>query len=84
LQTYAATDFIERINRGWAQGQTVYEALFRHAGRDIPLRIAEDGSLIRDQVNELYLSQLGSLPTTAIGVGQAPAWQRGVGTSVNP
>jgi hypothetical protein len=81
VQNYAGGDFIEKIERGVARGQTVYEASFRHAGEEVPLRVAENGSLINDRVNESFLAQLGSRP---IAVGQAPAWQSQSGTGYAP
>ncbi len=77
LQTYARSDFIERIDKGVSQGQTVYEALFRHGADEVPLRIADNGSLINDRVNDWFLAQVGA---TTIPVGQAPIFQSGTGS----
>ena len=81
LQSYAGADYISRIEKGIAQGQSMYEALFTHAGRDVSLRLADDGSLVRDRPNEAFLAEFGQgliLPRTT--VGQAPVWQSETGT----
>ena len=62
IQSYAGATFISNIERGELQGQTVYQASFTFCGRPVNLRILEDGSLVRDQANDLSLveSQSGS------------------------
>jgi hypothetical protein len=82
LQRYAGADFVEHIDRGLANGRTQYEALFRHTGEEIPLRIAEDGALVHDRINELFLANYGG--THPLGLGVAPSTQVGFGSSTVP
>ena len=82
LQSFAGADFVEHIDRGIVGGQTQYEALFRHGADEIPLRIAQDGTLVNDRINGLFLATHGT--TTPVGIGLAPGSQTGVGSSVSP
>lgn len=84
LSRYSREARIEDIDRGTLDGKTVYQAAFKHNNQNIELRIAEDGSLVRDAANERFLTQLNrSRPTDA--AGQPPSWQiltgRGASTS---
>jgi hypothetical protein len=58
IQKYAGTDFVEKIEKGTVQGQSIYQAVFRHSGEAIPLRIGQNGSLIEDDVNNWGLTKL--------------------------
>jgi hypothetical protein len=62
LQRYAGADFIDKLERGIVNGQTVYQADFRHGGQEIPLRIADTGALINDDINNWGLAKLGQAP----------------------
>jgi len=58
IQKYAGADFVEKIEKGTDQGQSVYQAVFRHAGETIPLRLGQNGSLIEDDVNHWAQTKL--------------------------
>ncbi|MHC1763257.1 MAG: PepSY-like domain-containing protein [Verrucomicrobiia bacterium] len=74
LSRYSGETRIEDIDKGTLDGKTVYQAAFKHNDQNIELRIAEDGSLVRDAANERFLTQLKrSRPTAA--AGQPPSWQ---------
>lgn len=85
LQSYALGARIEDIDKGTLQGRTVYQAAFKHAGRNIELRVGEDGSLLRDDVNDRYLALIQGPSGRRSGpsrrspppdaVGSAPSWQ---------
>jgi hypothetical protein len=45
------------------------------------LRVANNGALINDQVNDRFLAQLSSGQNNGSGVGQAPSWQSVSGTA---
>jgi hypothetical protein len=62
IQKYAGSDLVEKIEKGVAAGQTMYQAVLRHAGEAIPLRIAENGSMVNDDVNSWCLARLGQVP----------------------
>ena len=62
LQRYAGSDYVDKLEKGIALGQTAYQAVFRHAGETIPLRIAENGALFNDDVNSWSLAKLGQSP----------------------
>jgi len=80
LQRYAGADFVEHIDRGTVRGHMEYEALVRHGGDEVPLRIADDGSLVNDRINDMFLTRYGSAP--AVGIGSAPGSQSGFGSGV--
>lgn len=76
LRTMARGAEIEDIDKGTVQGRTVYEAAFKHNGENIELRVAEDGSLLKDQPNANFLARFTPpASTNAVAVGQAPSWQ---------
>jgi hypothetical protein len=68
LRKYAGTSSIDDIDKGTVGGQTVYEAAFKHRGEHTELRVAEDGSLVKDDVNARFVRQFGrTAPPGAIG-----------------
>jgi uncharacterized membrane protein YkoI len=69
LRSYTGGAEIEDIDRGTVQGKTVYEAAFKHNNQHQELRVAEDGSLVRDDVNDRYLAAIGRTP----GASATPA-----------
>jgi hypothetical protein len=66
LQRCAGPDFVERIEKGTVGGQPLYQATFTHAGEKIPLRIAQDGALMGDDVNRWCLAKIGQAPYTTV------------------
>jgi len=75
LKKYAHGAEIEDIDKGTLQGRTVYEGAFKNQGENVELRVAEDGSLVKDQVNERFVTQFVRQNPPANGVGLAPSWQ---------
>lgn len=74
LRTYAGETRIEDVDKGMLNGQPVYQAAFKHNGVHTELRIAEDGSLIKDQPNAKFLTQFDRRLSTS-AVGRPPSWQ---------
>jgi hypothetical protein len=81
IQRYAGADFVSGLGKGFLGGQPIYEATFNHLGSDTTLRMAADGSLLHDRVNEVFLAQSGQpivlIPSAAVGA--APSWQSQTG-----
>jgi uncharacterized membrane protein YkoI len=71
LRTYSQGARIEDIDKGTLQGRTVYEAAFKHQGKNIELRVAEDGKLVRDEVNDRFLAEIGQAPGGAFSAQSA-------------
>ena len=83
IQSYAGATFISDLERGEQQGQQVYQASFIFNGRPMNLRVLQNGSLVRDQANDLFVAQYRShlrLPPSP-GVGSIPSGESGSGTS---
>jgi hypothetical protein len=74
LRRYSRDARVEDIDKGTLNGTTVYQAAFKHNGQNIELRIAENGSVVRDDANERFLTQLGRTAPNE-GVGRPPSWQ---------
>jgi hypothetical protein len=62
LNQYSFGAPIENLERGTVRGQTVYQATFPRNGQNVVLQIAENGALIRDNVNSQYLATIGMRP----------------------
>jgi hypothetical protein len=60
IQSYAGAAFISNIVRGDVQGRTVYEVSFLFRGRPVNLRILENGLLVSDRANDLFVAQYKS------------------------
>lgn len=58
LRQYAQGASIADIDKGTLQGKTVYDASFKSDGKTVELRISQDGSLVRDDVNDRYVATL--------------------------
>jgi hypothetical protein len=84
LRACAGTSAIENIDKGTVQGKTVYQADFPHAGQNVELRIAEDGSLIKDQDNERVVAKLKTVPNQQESAGRAAVGQSGTGNGGSP
>ena len=50
-------------------GRTVYETTVNREGRKIDLRLAENGALIRDAINDRFLAETGRLPAPLAASG---------------
>ena len=90
IQTYAGASFISDLEKGTIDGRTVYQASFRYHGRPVELRVFDDGSLMKDLPNAIFLAQYNrelGLPPAA-GVGAAPTGEShsatGAGGGVTP
>jgi hypothetical protein len=59
LHHYSQGAHIQDIEKGTINGQTVYQAIFLHNGKSIDLRVAENGGLVRDAVNDRFLAEMG-------------------------
>jgi hypothetical protein len=85
IQSYAGTAFISKVEKGELQGRTIYQASFTFKGRPVNLRVLEDGSLVSDQANDLFVAQYRSdlgLPPTA-GLTTAPTGESQSGGTGN-
>jgi len=57
LRAEAGSAQISRLERGTIDGRPAYQASYRKSGRQMELRVAEDGSIISNVVAESALSQ---------------------------
>ena len=74
LRQYSLDAPIEDIDKGTIGGQAVYQAAFKHNGQNIELQVAQNGSLIRDNVNDQYLASVGMSPTGSTMAQARPAY----------
>jgi hypothetical protein len=68
--SYSGGSEIGSVQQGKLGDRTVYEAQLRPAGQEIALRVAADGALINDQVNDRFRAQLASARSGTAAVGQ--------------
>jgi len=81
LLRYAGPGPINNVLRGTLGGQPVYQADLNPNGQAIGLRLAENGALLNDQINDRFLAQFSTQQNP--WAGNAPVSQTGVGSSNN-
>jgi hypothetical protein len=57
VQSIAASAPILDVTKGTVQGRVVYQVSFQKSGRNEEVRMAEDGSLVRDALNDRFVAQ---------------------------